>query len=295
MTCIGFDPAAHADEPSTSVLTTPPLKQIILVTHCEEGEGRYFRSIGLKDFKDKIVGFFDVGDPTHEPDIYTDSVEEYDPYANDGDDWDRVSLTKILERCGFGGQPVSKAHPEILRFKLDDKSSTSKYPTRIFEGAHDGSNDAYWTLRAAIRYCQQQADAQACSRVRPQSAWNEDGETHMRRGFLLVAVDFEATVNGVVRQAGIATIDSEDLTTDKGQVVAVDRWSEHIRVRSLVVDGLDDEKHYHPKCRPDSGPLYTHNHEVLGTAAFTQELRTLLTPSPCRTSSTTVIHQDQVS
>jgi hypothetical protein len=195
-----------------------------------------------------------------------------------------VALTDLIRRCGFIDQPVSRLHPSPLRLKVEDKSSTSKDPKIIFEGAHDGSNDAYWTLRICIKFAQERAEALALYRVRPLPDWHTSGCTSLELPFLLVAVDFEATVNGKVRQVGIATLDSNDLVVG-GEVIAVDDWIEKIRVRSLVVDSFASVQDEHPMCRPDSGPLYASHHEVLAVGSVVDELRALLTPVRCPVSS----------
>jgi hypothetical protein len=87
MAHVGF-----GDAPELVDTEALPPRRVILVAHCEEGEGPYFRSIGLRDFKANITGIFDVGDPSHQPTNFAMDMSDLDPYEDDdsSSDWNRV-------------------------------------------------------------------------------------------------------------------------------------------------------------------------------------------------------------
>lgn len=191
-------------------------------------------------------------------------------------------MTRHVERCGFVGQPISRIFPEDLQL-VHGVSSGSKAGIPVFNGAHDGSNDAYWTLRVAINHCQSRVEA--INRVRPTDDqvrlqdWTKRDQTLLHR-FRLVAVDFEADVHGRVRQVGIATLDSDQIASNAGGVVPVADWKDDIRVRSLSVLGRNKAKHIHPSARPNCGPLFAHiGNETMTEEEIVDEGRRVLTPS----------------
>lgn len=183
-------------------------------------------------------------------------------------------MTQLLKGCSFEFETrVTKPpHHEAFIPRIDTQSTGRNRDQPSFHGAHDGSNDAFWTLRATIKKTQRKIEETAGPSLKAPN-WNQSGQTSIYTPFILIAWDFEGASppdTDQVRQGGIATLDSDDLIDEDNSVLAVDRWREMIKVRTLNNRDVWDK--HHPCAVPSAGPLYVEEKDwEIGDSNFMAE------------------------
>lgn len=161
---------------------------------------------------------------------------------------------------------VSKRYNEVFTTKIRKKyngkraDGTKKFKISIiFQGAHDGSNDAFWTLKAFLWGVRHTACESNIG-----SGIDDQGTFPFPCDFRITAVDFEGG-KIMPRQLGLATIDSESVKD-----LAYEDWTEATSVRSLFCE--EEREFSNPFCLPDTDPQFC-KHEFSTTySAHTQAI-----------------------